>query len=173
MKYYTGIGSRECPQEVLNAMTKIGEWLAKHDFILRSGGADGCDLAFEKGCDLEKGMKEIYLPWSGFNGSESNLVLSDKKAFEIAEIYHPYWNNLKQGARKLMARNSHQVLGSDLNTYSEFIICYTKGGKCIGGTAQALRIAKDKFIPVFNFGEYDNIDQAKSEFKKFIKRFIK
>lgn len=172
MKYYTGIGSRDCPKEVLEAMTKLGSWLSKQGFILRSGGADGCDKAFEKGCDEVLGSKEIYIPWSGFNGSKSNLVVSDYRAFYIAEEYHPYWNNLKQGGRKLQARNSHQVLGFDLETPSEFIICYTKNGQCVGGTAQVLRIAKDKFIPVFNFGKYENIDKAKSEFKKFIRDFI-
>ena len=172
MKYYAGIGSRDCPNDVLEVMTKIGTYLAKKGFILRSGGTDGCDKAFENGCDLVNGEKEIYLPWCGFNGSNSNLVVSDEKAFEIAEIYHPYWNNLKQGARKLQARNSHQILGKDLNTPSEFIVCYTKGGKCIGGTAQALRIAKDKYVPVFNFGCYKDIEEGKKEFLEFIKRFV-
>lgn len=172
MRYYTGIGSRECPREVLKAITDIGFWLVKKGFVLRSGGADGCDSAFEKGCDLINGQKEIYLPWLKFNGNKSNLIVINPRAFEMAEVYHPYWSKLNQADRRLMARNVHQVLGSDFNTPSEFIICYTKNGQCVGGTAQALRIAKDKFIPVFNFGEYENIDKAKSEFKKFIKRFI-
>lgn len=172
MKYYAGIGSRDCPREVLEIMSKIGTYLAKKGFVLRSGGADGCDKAFENGCDLVNGRKEIYIPWSGFNGNNSNLVVSDIKAFEIAEIYHPYWNNLKQGAKKLMARNSHQLLGKDLSTPSEFIVCYTKGGKFIGGTAQVLRIAKDKYIPIFNFGCYKDIEEGKKEFLEFVKRFI-
>ena len=71
--YYAGIGSRSTPDNVLGIMEKLGIVLAKKGFILRSGGADGADKAFEKGCDLASGQKEIYLPWKGFNGNNSSL----------------------------------------------------------------------------------------------------
>lgn len=48
MMFYTGIGSRETPQEIQNLMFKIAQKLDSK-YILRSGGADGADLAFEKG----------------------------------------------------------------------------------------------------------------------------
>ena len=44
-------------------------------------------------------------------------------------------------------RNVFQVLGADLKTPTEFIICWTDK---YGGTQQALRIAKSFSIPVFN-----------------------
>lgn len=173
MRYYAGIGSRQTPTEILKLFTKIGIYLAQKDYILRSGHADGADLAFEQGCDIVNGQKEIYLPWENFNNSTSNLVVVDLKAFEIAKQFHPYWHNLKQGARKLQARNSHQVLGKDLNTNSDFVICWTKNGKLKGGTSQALRIAMHYNIPIFNFGLYtDNLELGKEEFRKFIKQFI-
>lgn len=56
--YYTGIGSRETPEEVLSLFTIVGEFLAKKGYILRSGGAKGADKAFEVGCDKAKGKKE-------------------------------------------------------------------------------------------------------------------
>ena len=49
-----------------------------------------------------------------------------------------------------MGRNGYQVLGYDLKTPSKFLICWTKDGKETGGTAQAMRIAKDYKIPVYN-----------------------
>lgn len=49
-----------------------------------------------------------------------------------------------------MSRNSYQVLEKDLNTPVEFVLCWTKDGKASGGTGQAMRIAKDKNIPIFN-----------------------
>lgn len=154
--YYAGIGSRETPEDVQNSFTRIADYLARKGYVLRSGGADGADLAFERGCDYTRSKKEIYLPWRGFNGSDSSRVVCDPLAFEIAEKYHPYYSNLKDGAKKLQARNSHQVLGEDLKTPSSFIICWTKGGKSVGGTAQAIRIATDYDIPVFNAGSYVN-----------------
>lgn len=169
--YYTGIGARETPTEVLELFTKIGKFLASRNITLRSGHAKGADQAFEIGCDIINGNKEIYLPWYKFEGSTSSLIVSNKLAFNIAEKYHPYWHNLSQGAKKLQARNSHQVLGTDLNTPSSFVICWTKNGKGEGGTGQALRIAKEYNIPIFDIGKYDTIndmDSVKQELKEFL-----
>lgn len=166
--YYTGIGSRETPEKVLELFTNIAKYLASSNFTLRSGAAKGADAAFEKGVDIVHGKKEIFLPWKGFQNSKSELIVTDKRAFEIAEKYHPYWNNLKSGAKKLQARNSHQVLGIDLNTPSEFIICYTKNGKRNGGTGQALRIADAYNIPIFDVGNYSDIFNFKLDFWQFL-----
>jgi hypothetical protein len=169
MIYYAGIGSRETPDEILTIFENIGSYLAQKSFILRSGGAEGADQAFERGCDKANGKKEIYLPWKNFEGSNSNLIVQQGKAYEIAEKLHPYWHNLKDGARKLQARNSHQVLGKDLNTPSSFIVCWTKNGKDVGGTAQAIRIARHYEIPIFNAGGYKDIDEFRNELFNFIK----
>jgi len=166
--YYTGIGSRETPEEVLSLFTIVGEFLAKKGYILRSGGAKGADKAFEVGCDKAKGKKEIYLPWRKFENSNSNLIVKDKRAFDIAKQFHPYWHNLSNGAKKLQARNSHQVLGQDLSTLSKFVICWTQSGSGRGGTGQAIRIAKYYDIPVFDAGKYKNIEDVKESLKLFL-----
>jgi len=44
-------------------------------------------------------------------------------------------------------------------TPSNFVICYTPHGKDIGGTSQAIRIAKHHHIPVYNLGN-DDVLQA-------------
>ena len=84
-------GSRNTPQEVLDEMIKIGKELAESRYILRSGGAKGADTAFETGCDLVNGKKEIYLPWKNFNGNSSDLydLPLFKDAMEISKKYHP------------------------------------------------------------------------------------
>ena len=79
--------------------------------------------------------------------------------------YHPNWDNLSQGAKKLMARNACQVFGITGDQPVDFIICWTPNGEITGGTGQALRIAKDFNIPVFNLGSMslDNLDMIISE----------
>ena len=171
MFYYAGIGSRETPKEFLDLFTKIASWLSKNGYVLRSGGADGADLAFEKG--VTNNLKEIYLPWKYFNNSNSDLVVHDEEAFQLAEKFHPYWQILKQGAKKLHARNTHQVLGRDLLTPSDFIICWTKNGKELGGTAEAIRIAKAYNIPIFNCGKYTDINKCRQDLWDFLKKNIK
>src|SRR5882724_10418228 len=106
MKYYAGIGSRETPLAICQAMTMIAMEHSGAGYTLRSGHADGADMAFEAGASL----KEIWLPWLGFNGSDSKLLPSPE-AFVMAEKYHPAWQKCSHAARKLHARNCHQVLG--------------------------------------------------------------
>ena len=169
--YYAGIGSRDIPLEIYQYFEKLGKWFAAKGFVLRSGHAKGSDQAFEKGCDKVKGKKEIYVPWKNFEDSTSNLVVVNPLAFDIARKYHPRWHTLHQGAKKLQARNSHQVLGKDLKTaniFSKFIVCYTPNGLGSGGTGQAIRIAKGYGIPVFDVGKYSNIEDIKINLKAFL-----
>lgn len=168
-KYYAGIGSRSTPKEVLNLFESLGRYLAACNFTLRSGAADGADSAFERGCDKFLGKKEIYLPWKEFNNSDSKLIVKDPEAFKIAANYHPNWNRLSDGAKKLQARNTHQVLGCNLHTPCEFIICYTKNGKRSGGTGQALRLADAYHIPIFDVGAYDSINEFRIDFWNYLR----
>lgn len=147
MKYYAGIGSRTIPVEIGDKMLAIAAFMRDKGYILRSGGADGSDLSFESGAG---DMKEIFIPWKNFNGSGSDLYHISWQALEMAEKYHPKWDTLSQGARKLMARNCYQVLGLDLRTPVDLIVCWTHDGGIVGGTGQALRMARDLDIPVFN-----------------------
>lgn len=149
MKFYAGIGSRETPEGMLLLLTNIAQRLRAEGYILRSGGADGADMAFEAGAGDQK---EIYIPWLGFNGSTSAL-LPTKEAYEMAAKYHPAWYKLSYGARKLHARNCHQILGHDLKTPVERVVCWTKNASGTGGTGQALRIARAYDIPIDDLGD--------------------
>jgi hypothetical protein len=161
--YYTGVGSRETPESMQSVIRDLAAHLAQDGWVLRSGGADGADALFEEGCDSAGGKKEIYLPWRGFNKNKSELHPPSQDAFELARKYHPSFNYLRHPAKLLMARNSHQVLGQDLNSPSTFLVCWTKDGcvststrqKSTGGTGQAISIASSHSIPVFNLKQTD------------------
>lgn len=149
-KPYSGIGSRQTPKNILDLMTIVGRRLALKGYTLRSGGADGADLAFEHGAELEHGAREIFLPWKGFNKSTSQLYGVTTKALELASDLHPAWDQCNNAARKLHARNCYQILGKELNSPSEFVICWTDQGGMKGGTATAIKLAKAHNIPVYN-----------------------
>lgn len=172
-RYYAGVGSRETPETVQALFRSVAAYLAKRGYGLRSGRAKGADSAFEAGCDDANGMKEIYLPWAGFEGSDSKYIVKDPKAFEIAENFHPNWNALNSGAKKLQARNSHQVLGWTLDAPSEFVLCWTKNGSGEGGTGQAIRIAKAYNIPIFDAGNYTDIKECRRALHHFLKDVTK
>lgn len=164
---YAGIGSREAPDWILSYMRAIARWLGLKGYNLRSGHAPGSDFVFELGCDEVNGSKEIFLPWIGFNGSDSTLIVNKELAFKLAEKYHKFWNSLRHPTKLLMARNGHQVLGKELNDPVKFVVCWTKNGSGEGGTGQAIRIALDYNIPIFDMGIYDNIVDLKKGFKEF------
>lgn len=107
--------------------------------------------------------KEIYLPWKFFNKLSGAQYISledlDKevleRATEYAKFYHPKFDSLSSGAKKLMVRNSCQIFGKYMNMEdaSKFVICWTPNGEFAGGTAQALRIAESCQIPIFNLAK--------------------
>lgn len=150
-KYYTGIGSRKTPANILNLFTKISSHLEYKGFILRSGGALGADLAFENGVKNIQN-KDIYLPWKLFNNNSSTLYKITNDALLLTSKFHPKFKELSAPIKKLHARNCYQILGPNLNEPSEFVLCWTPEGKMIGGTSQAIRIALHYQIPVFNYG---------------------
>lgn len=162
--YYAGIGSRETPDDIMALMRRAGRILALKGYTLRSGGAPGADSAFEEGCDEVHGSKVIFLGWKGFNGKDSPWVNATPQAYAMAEQFHPGWAHLTRGPRSLMARNSHQIMGWDMQTPAGFVLCYTPDG-CLrnedrrtktktrpgtGGTGQAIGIASAHGIPVYN-----------------------
>jgi len=162
-KFYAGIGSRETPPGIEPLIEEVCLLLNKMGFTMRSGAAPGADSVFEKYSE----KKEIYLPWKGFNNNESPLFLESfdsliiDESKELARKYHPNWKNLSQAGQKLMIRNSFQVLGKDLKTHSDFIVCWTLGGGIKGGTGQAMRIAKANEIPIFNLYNKDTLYRLK------------
>lgn len=158
-KYYTGVGSRETPPDVLETMKDIAVYFAFNGWILRSGGAPGADTAFEEGVDYIQGPKQIFLPWKGFNGNKSPFYNIPSEAFDVSrEAYGPRLDFMKRPIRLLMARNVQQVLGHTLDQPSKLVICWTPDGvthssgrsKKTGGTGQAIAVASRYGVPVFN-----------------------
>ena len=160
---YAGVGSRQTPEDVLQVMTDLGESLSTH-WVLRSGHADGADMAFEEGAVRGKGEMEIFLPWRGFNrgypGGGLILPKLTEAHFEIVRQSHPGYRWLPASVRSLHARNVCQVLGEDLRSPVRCVLCWTPEGKGGGGTGTAIRIARQRQISVFDFGLPGEIEKA-------------
>ena len=166
IKYYTGVGSRKVPDDIVSKIHIISQLLDSKGYRVRSGGADGCDLAFENGVSSDN--KDIYLPWKGFNDNLSNLVVDKMGNIGVAQtilldtINVHHYNRMSFGAKKLHTRNVYQVLGTSLDNPSDFLICYTEGGLVKGGTATAIKLAIKNDVPVYNLGldgTYENLLQ--------------
>lgn len=170
---YAGIGSRETPPVVLELMARVASRLATQGWALRTGMAGGADQAFYRGASTH-GALELYLPWPAFEsdartaGGAEQFVLGQPTpaACELAAQFHPAWSRLRLGARRLHARNCHQVLGPDLASPARFVLCWTPDGSLdgrgrrVGGTGQALRIAHHHGIPVFNLARPEHAERV-------------
>jgi hypothetical protein len=81
---------------------------------------------------------------------------------------NPNWPALRRGGRALHARNCHQILGWDLDRPAEMVICWTPNGSlngvgsATGGTGQALRLAVEFKVPVFNLALDEHRDRILS-----------
>jgi hypothetical protein len=131
-------------------MTELAKELESRGYTLRSGGAQGADTAFEKGVSNKK---EI------FPGGQK----AGERELKIAREIHPNpqaLDNSKNPAFvwNLMARNTNQVFGKNLDVPVDFVIAwtqdaltdYTKRSIKSGGTGQAIDMASRKGIPVIN-----------------------
>ena len=148
--YYTGVGSRKTPPHILTMMGLIAHKLAKEGYILRSGGADGADTAFENSAGANKQI---------FYANQATPA-----AMDIASKFHPAWHRCGAYAKKLHGRNSFQVLGPQLNQPSQFLICWTPDG-CkshktrkyeTGGTGTAISIADFYSTFVYNLANMED-----------------
>src|SRR5690606_24053369 len=125
-------------RRVLFRLTHIAEYFTSRGFSLRSGGARGADSGFEQGA-----------------GAHKDILRARDATPEMmahAEQYHPRWDRCTPKGRQLHGRNSGIILGRDLKSPVDFVICWTEGGELVGGTAQGIRVAKAYDIPVFNLG---------------------
>ena len=151
-KYYAGIGSRKCPPNILRIMTHLAKYLANEGYILRSGGAEGADTAFENGAG---NLKEIFRPKD-----------ATKEAISIAKRFHPGWGHCNSYVRKLHGRNAQIILGRNLDLPVEKVYCWTPGGKILGGSGMGIKIAQHYNIAVYNLAVPDILDELMKTMKQ-------
>lgn len=177
-EFYSGIGSRETPEHIQRLMTEIAEILERRKFILRSGGAEGADLAFERGVHR---YKEIFYT-TGYKINDGDMQPYPKNDWGFATTmfkkYHPSKGNVRSPKSvNLLTRNTFQIFGIGDTMNSSFVLCYTPDGAetyttyDTGGTGQAIRIANDYNIPVYNLKNY--IGVKANEMVEFILKELK
>ncbi len=187
---YAGIGARETPPAALRLIENLATQLADAGWTLRTGLSPGADQAFHRGALRAGGRIELYLPWRGFeqaarasdaalrgNHSENKnhfdemVVVRGEPtagACRLASSFHPAWRRLSREERLLRSRDVHEVLGAGLDDPVDFVVCWTRDGSldgaspAAGGTGQALRVAHDRRVPVFNLARPEHAKLARA-----------
>src|SRR5438309_400375 len=132
-KVWAGIGSRETPTEVQLRMLDIARHLGEKDYWCRTGAAIGADHAFALG---RADRTILYLPWNDYEKYwvQSRIALKTQigcrdpsdRAIDLASQFHPNWDACSLSARKLHGRNSHIILGRDLESPVEFVVYWAR-----------------------------------------------
>lgn len=159
---YAGVGSREAPDDILVVMENFARFAALRGDTLSTGAAYGADEAFMSGARSVHGSKAtIYAPWDGYLTTARVLpywYVSTSvcaRSLLLASQVHPAWDRCSDKAKRLHARNGYVVLSLSLRTPVDFIVAWTQDGRLVGGTGQALRIAKTHDVPILNLGKFD------------------
>ena len=171
------IGSRQLEQkqeyfEDIKLCYNVCMRLAELGVIFTSGlcelGMDGiAQKAYSQAVDLglaKESQFEVYVA-DQYNIRKSTLprkhlaIVRNKDLISeterIASEVHPAWDRCNEWARGMHSRNCHQILGYDLQSPVDAVICWTPDGAVVGGTATALKLSMKAGIPIFNLGVSD------------------
>ena len=183
------IGSRQLEQkqeyfEDIKLCYNVCMRLAQLGITFTSGlcemGMDGiAQKAYSKAVDLglaKESQFEVYVA-DQYNIRKSTLprkhlaIVRNKDLISeterIASEVHPAWDRCNEWARGMHSRNCHQILGYDLQSPVDAVICWTPDGAVVGGTATVIRIAMKYDIPVFNLGVPDK-ESVLHDIKNFL-----
>ena len=183
------IGSRQLEQkqeyfEDIKLCYNVCMRLAQLGITFTSGlceiGMDGiAQKAYSKAVDLglaKESQFEVYVA-DQYNIRRSTLprrhlatvrnkdLISETE--RIASEVHPAWDRCNEWARGMHSRNCHQILGYDLQSPVDAVICWTPDGAVVGGTATALKLSMKYDIPVFNLGVSDK-ESVLNDIKNFL-----
>ncbi len=183
------IGSRQLEQkqeyfEDIKLCYNVCMRLAQLGITFTSGlcelGMDGiAQKAYSKAVDLglaKESQFEVYVA-DQYNIRRSTLprkhlaIVRNKDLISeterIASEVHPAWDRCNEWARGMHSRNCHQILGYDLQSPVDAVICWTPDGAVVGGAATVIRIAMKYDIPVFNLGVSDK-ESVLNDIKNFL-----
>lgn len=165
-------GEYRYPEDIL-LLHKICYRLARLGIIMRSGlCAKGLDAIaqIEYSRALDQGLArpeqfEVFVyqkKRSALPHPELAVLRNPELVEELerrAASVHGGWHNCDEAARGQHSRNVHQVFGYQLDTPVQAVITWCRlnhAGQPLGGTATAIKLARQADIPVLNLYQTDH-----------------
>lgn len=164
MKTYAGLGDNQTPENILEVIRITAILLAHDAHLCITGGCQGAEQAFANGALIAGGRVRIFLPWQSFESlwiaklpTDRTEIITlqedDKAAFDSVKTFHPAYDKLTPSVKAINARYFNILANAQM------LICWTKEGKLIGSTGQAIRIATYMHLPIFNLGIQETLDK--------------
>lgn len=141
-----GIGSREISHNEEQLLFRLGEYIAKRNWTLSSGNANGSDEWFARGVNsISPKRVMLYLPWESYNKErihpENRWSAEHKDEWiPVAEKCHPNWQQLKSSVRSMMIRN--------VGIVSRANVVLALPSRKTGGTRHGMAAAREFSAPV-------------------------
>lgn len=154
------MGPRKVTGKIQAVMTAFAQVLDNHRAILRSGGGEGTEAAFEAGSTL----KVVYLPWNGFNGKEGAHYIPIDAKLTAAHL-HPSWAIANSETRLLLARDVLRLCGEDNKSPVKFLVYWdinegtkaTQSNTVVSNLSLIVKHAKSLNIPTFNMAKASDL----------------
>lgn len=103
----------------------------------------------------QKNIDRSQLPNKHLAKVRNKYLIEKSEDLARSVMGDSHWNNCDEWSRGMHSRNCHQILGWDLQSPVDAVICWTPNGNIQGGTATAIKLAMKYDIPVFNLGVSD------------------
>lgn len=151
---------RDFPPEVKTSLYNIASKLINKKITVRVNGDDKdfCD----KLSTLSSQFVEIYIPWKGFNNTESKHYWNTITAKHIAQVnFGQAWEKIPDSVKALMARNVRMIFGDKNNSIMLCLITWSQDGaskatevtKDTGRSAFIIKTASTYSFPVVNISK--------------------
>lgn len=151
---------RDFPPEAKTSLYNIASKLINKKITVRVNGDDKdfCD----KLSALSSQFVEIYIPWKGFNNTESKHYWNTITAKHIAQQnFGNAWEKIPDSVKALMARNVRMIFGDKNNSIMLCLITWSKDGaskatevtKDTGRSAFIIKTASSYSFPVVNISK--------------------
>lgn len=158
---YTVILDKAVPENILAKVEEIVKVLSGHGFTLRYGGTEEFESRFEKVAE----RKELILPWRDFNEKQSKFTFNNDRSLAVAKMFHPTFDTMKKGVQAFLARNARLILGHEMKSPTNFLICWTDDGceslrektSATGFVGHPIAIASAAHVPIYNLNRENSV----------------
>ena len=146
-KLYAGTGDRKTPLKIQNLLQNYIKILNERNYMLRTGSESGTQTFMKTLADK---VEVMDIP------EANHLVYAANRS------HYVLWSHNGNRVKKKYARDTLILLGDNLATPPEFLLCWCNIN-IKGGSVFSIRLAKEHNIPIYNIFREDHQEKFEEE----------